>query len=180
MLRFLFIIMTLTCSASANNKEKIIENLNNTENLSFEFEQNINGKIETGNCKIKYPKKIFCRYNKSNKKILVSNGKYLVIKTISSHYSYPLKKTPLYLILNKNDLINKIYNLKEETTDKSIINYTIIENNNEVNVFFDNLNYNLIGWQTKDMYQNINITFLTSIKINEKIDDDLFKLPPIN
>ena len=95
--------MTLTCSASANNKEKIIENLNNTENLSFEFEQNINGKIETGNCKIKYPKKIFCRYNKSNKKILVSNGKYLVIKTISSHYSYPLKKTPLYLILNKND-----------------------------------------------------------------------------
>mgnify|MGYP001248266532 CR=1 FL=1 len=34
-------------------------------------------------------------------KILVSNGKSLVIKTKVSYYRYPLSKTPLYLILDK-------------------------------------------------------------------------------
>ena len=32
--------------------------MQNTENLSFKFEQNINGKVENGNCIIQYPKKI--------------------------------------------------------------------------------------------------------------------------
>ena len=36
--------------------------------------------------------------------------------------------------------------------------------NNEINVFFDNKTFNLIGWQTKDIYQNLNITYLSSIK----------------
>ena len=74
----------------ASNKEKIIENLNNIKNVDFNFEQNINGKIENGNCTLEYPKKIFCKYAKSNNKILVSNGKSLVIKTMSSYYRYPL------------------------------------------------------------------------------------------
>ena len=43
----------------ALDKRNIILNLNNIENLSFNFEQNINGKIENGNCTIQYPKKIF-------------------------------------------------------------------------------------------------------------------------
>ena len=75
--------------------------LKNTKNLVFEFEQNINGKIENGNCTIQYPKKIYCKYLKNNK-ILVSNGKSLVIKTKTSFYRYPLNKTPLNLILDKN------------------------------------------------------------------------------
>ena len=47
----------------------------------------------------KYPKKIYCEYDNSNKKIIVSNGKSLVIKNRNSgNYSiYPLKKTPLNL-----------------------------------------------------------------------------------
>ena len=43
--------------------------------------------------------------------------------------------------------------------------------------FFDNKTFNLIGWQTKDIYQNFNITFLSLIKINQIIDTDLFNLP---
>ena len=75
---FLFFLILLT-NTNANNKDKIIQNLKNTKNLNFEFEQNINGKIENGNCTIEYPKKIFCKYFKNNNKILVSNGKSLVI-----------------------------------------------------------------------------------------------------
>ena len=47
----LFLLLLITKS-NANNKEKIIENLFNTRNLDFKFEQNINGKIENGNCTI--------------------------------------------------------------------------------------------------------------------------------
>ena len=172
-----FIFLILLTNSNANNKNKIIENLKNTKNLNFEFEQNINGKIENGNCTIEYPKKIFCEYLKNNNKILVSNGKSLVIKTVSSYYRYPLKKTPLNLILDKNFLINKIYDLEERIIDETYINYTIVENDNEINIFFNNKTFNLVGWQTKDLYQNLNVTHLFSIERNKKVVKNLFKLP---
>ena len=175
----LFFIFFFT-HTQANNKNKIIENLNTINNLNFQFEQNINGKIENGNCIIEYPKKIFCEYSKSNNKILVSNGKSLVVKTRASYYRYPLEKTALNFILDKNFLINKIYDLEERIIDESYINYTIIENDNEINIFFDNKTFNLIGWETKDIYQNLNVTFLSSMKKNQKISENLFKIPSEN
>ena len=175
----ILIFFTLLSNTQASNKEKIIENLQNTVSLNFQFEQNINGKVENGNCTIQYPKKIYCKYQKKNK-ILVSNGKSLVIKTKVSFYRYPLNKTPLNLILDKNFLIKKIVNLKENILDKTYINFEIVENDNEINIFFDNKTFNLVGWQTKDIYQNINVTYLSSIKINQQVDKNLFKLPTQN
>jgi len=172
----IYIFLILISNANASNKDKIIENLQNTKNLNFNFEQNINGKIEFGNCIIQYPKKIFCKYQKNNK-ILVSNGKSLVIKTITSFYRYPLNKTPLNLILDKNFLIKKIDKLKGKKLDKNFINFEIIENESEINIFFDNKTFNLVGWQIKDIYQNINITYLSSIQVNQQNNKNLFKLP---
>ena len=182
MLRFFLIIIFffLTLNSNAEIKEKIIQNLKNTKNLDFKFEQNVNGKIENGNCTIEYPKKIFCEYARSNNKILVSNGNSLVIKTISSYYRYPLEKTPLNVILDKNILINKIKSLKERTIDNNLINFTIFENNNEISIFFDKQTYDLIGWQNTDMYQNFNITFLYSIRKNRVLSKNLFNLPTQN
>ena len=175
----ILIFFTLLSNTQASNKEKIIENLQNTISLDFQFEQNINGKVENGNCTIQYPKKIYCKYQKKNK-ILVSNGKSLVIKTKVSFYRYPLNKTPLNLILDKNFLIEKIVNLKEKILDKTYINFEIVENDSKINIFFDNKTFNLVGWQTKDMYQNVNVTYLSSIKINQLVDKNLFKLPKQN
>ena len=175
----IFIFLILYSNAQASNKVKIIKNLQKTKNLNFNFEQNINGKIENGNCIIEYPKKIYCKYQKNNK-ILVSNGKSLVVKTITSYYKYPLSKTPLNLILDKDFLIKKIYNLKEEKLDKNYINFVIKENDHEINIFFDEKTFYLIGWQTVDIYQNINVTYLSSILINQQIETDLFKLPTQN
>tara|TARA_Y100000768_G_C23820546_1_gene606303 strand:+ start:36 stop:581 length:546 start_codon:yes stop_codon:yes gene_type:complete len=179
MLRLLkiFFFSLFIINANASNNEKIIENLNDTENFIFEFEQNINGKIDTGNCIIEYPKKIYCSYNKKYK-IIVSNGKSLVIKTASSYYRYPLYKTPLNLILDKNFLINKIYNLKEKIIDESYINYTITDKENKIDVFFDIDTLELIGWQIKDIYQNTSLTLLYSIKKNQSVEKKWFKLPP--
>ena len=178
----IFIIFTFSLiifNANADNKEKIIKNLKNISNLKFEFEQNINGKIEYGNCIIEYPKKMYCLYENNNK-ILVSNGKSLVIKTLSSYYRYPLEKTPLNLILNKNFLIKKINSLEEKIVDQSYINYTITENENNIDIFFDLETLNLIGWQTQDIYQNKALTLLYSILVNQKIKKQLFKLPSQN
>jgi len=177
---FLFCIyLILISNVQASNRDKIIENLQNTKSLNFDFEQNINGKIEIGNCTIKYPKKIFCKYEKNNK-ILVSNGKSLVIKTITSFYRYPLSQTPLELILDKKFLINKISNLNEKTLGKTFLNFEIEEKENKINIFFDNKTFDLVGWQTKDIYQNINVTYLSSIQKNQQIDKDLFELPSQN
>ena len=182
MLKFFLIIIFffLTLNSNAEIKEKIIQNLKNTKNLDFKFEQNVNGKIENGNCTIEYPKKIFCEYARSNNKILVSNGKSLVVKTITSYYRYPLEKTPLNVILDKNILINKIKSLKERKIDNNLINFTILENNNEINIFFDKQTYDLIGWQNTDMYQNFNITFLSSIRKNRVLSKNLFNIPTQN
>ncbi len=178
MFRFLLICFFtfLIFNTSAENKEKIIKNLNDTSNFSFKFEQNINGKIESGNCTIEYPKKIYCDYDK-NDKTLVSNGKSLVIKTVSSYYRYPLKKTPLNLILDKNYLINKINILDENIKENSYINYTIIENENKIDIFFNIDSLELVGWQTKDVYQNTAKTIISSISKNQSIKKELFNLP---
>ena len=182
MLRYfsIFFLLILTSNSYAEIKDKIIQNLKNTYNLDFRFEQNINGKIENGNCTIEYPKKIFCEYAKSNNKILVSNGKSLVIKTRTSYYRYPLEKTPLNFILDKTYLISKIFELSERIVDKNLINFTIQENDNEINIFFDNQSYDLIGWQNTDIYQNFNITFLSSIRKNRVLSKNLFEIPPQN
>ena len=179
MIKYLLLFFFVICitNTNANNKEKIIKNLKNTNTVDFKFEQNINGKTENGDCTIQYPKKMFCKYSKSNNKILVSNGKSLVIKTTTSYYRYPLEKTPLNLILDKNFLLNKISHLKERIVDDSLINYTIFEENNELNIFFDSKTFDLIGWQNKDIYQNFNITFLSIIKKNRILPKNLFKLP---
>ena len=176
----IFFIFISTSYSKAEIKDRIIKNLKNTNNLNFKFEQNINGKIENGNCTIEYPKKIYCEYARSNNKILVSNGKSLVIKTKASYYRYPLNKTPLYLILDKEFLINKIYKLNERIVDENLVNFTITEKDTEINIFFDKQNYELIGWQNIDIYQNFNITFISAIRKNRVLSENLFKLPSQN
>ena len=176
---FLICLITLSSEVNANNKDQIINKFKDISNLNFDFEQNINGKIEFGNCTIQYPKKMFCDYDKKNK-IIVSNGKSLVIKSTSSYYRYALDKTPLYFILDKNFLLKKIYELDEEIINNSLVKFTIKENNQLIEIFFDIDNYNLIGWQTKDIYQNTAETLLYSVKSNQIVDEKIFKAPPQN
>ncbi len=174
-----FFILSIT-NSKASIKENIIKNLKELNTLSFNFEQNINGKIQNGNCIIEYPKKIYCRYNLRNKKILISNGKSLVIKTSTSYYLYPLKETPLNLILDKNYLLEKIYKFNKIIVDNGIINFYFSENGNKIDFFFDKKTYDLIGWQTRDIYQNLSVTYISSLIKNKKIKKNLFKLPNRN
>ena len=160
-------------------KNKIINNFKDINNISFDFKQNINDKSENGNCIIKYPKKIYCSYNNLKKKIIVSNGKSLVIKNRAGkeYFLYPLKQTLLEFILDKELLLSKIDKLEVDLIDEKYYFFSIEKNNNIINIFFDKNSYNLIGWQTEDVYQNLVITFIYNMKKNLKVDDKLFKLP---
>jgi len=64
--------------------------------------------------------------------------------------------------------------------DNNLINFTISEKNNEINIFFDSQTYDLVGWQNTDIYQNFNITFIFSIRKNRVLSKDLFKIPTQN
>ena len=101
--------INLNTFAEASIKDEIILNFKKINNLSFNFKQNINEKIEEGNCIIQYPKKIYCNYDNFKKKIIVSNGKSLVIKNRASkqYFIYPLNKTNNALCTN--DWGNYVY-----------------------------------------------------------------------
>ena len=178
----IFILLNFYDSALASVKEDLILKMQITNNLSFNFIQTINDKRESGKCILEYPKKIYCEYDEINEKIIISNGNSLVIKTNNSNnYNiYPLNKTPLEYLLDKEYIIFKIRMLEPRDIDDKYINFEIIENNNKINIFFDKKNLNLIGWQTEDIYQNLSVTFISSVKINQKIDEKKFILPKNN
>ena len=178
----LIIFILNTTNLFASTKEKIILNFQKIQNISFKFKQTIGKKTEEGNCIIQYPKKIYCIYNNYKKKIIISNGKTLVIKNQNNnqYYRYSLKRTPLNLILNKDLLIEKMLDLNGKLIDDKYYNFSIKINDNKINIFFDKKSYDLIGWQTEDIYQNLVITFIYNIEKNKKIDEKLFKLPKLN
>ena len=178
----IFFILSFYNPVLSSTKAKVVSQMQLTNNLSFNFIQTINNKNENGKCIIRYPKKIWCEYDNSNKKIIVSNGKSLVIKTANtgSYYRYPLNKTPLVFLLDKEYLISKMNTLEPREINNKYLNFTIFENNNEINIFFDIKSLSLIGWQTEDIYQNLAVTFISSVRINQEINDKIFILPKNN
>tara|TARA_B100000941_G_C28348922_1_gene470775 strand:+ start:21 stop:575 length:555 start_codon:yes stop_codon:yes gene_type:complete len=176
------IFFLITFESFSSIKEDIIIKLKKIDNLEFNFTQTINGKDEKGKCIISYPKKIKCKYILKSNKILVSNGKSLVIKSDKNnqYYRYPLDKTPLNLLLDKKYILNKIKKLDTTLIDDKYYLFSIKRNDNLINLYFEKKSLNLIGWQTEDMYQNLTITYIYNLKFNKKIDEKIFLLPKIN
>ena len=180
---FFLILFTLFSQQSFSlPKEKIINNFNKINNISFEFQQKIADKIEVGKCYIKYPKLIYCLYDNKNKKEMVSNGKSLVIKNnrYNKTYIYPLKSTPLEYVLDKEFILNKIKNLKPKINIDKMIEFSISNESSLVSIFFDSKTYNLSGWKTIDIYQNEVVFQINNLEKNININENQFKLPPLN
>ena len=162
----------------ASSKQLIKNKLEETDNISFKFIQKIGKKIEQGECIISYPKKIFCKYDDIYNKVLVSNGKSLVInsKKITNYLRYQLKDTPLNLILDKRFLLDKLDNIEIIREHDETFSFEIIHNNNLLKIFFDKDSYDLRGWTTTDVYLNTVETKLLDIETNKMIDKKLFRV----
>ena len=179
---FFLIFFFLTNYSLASIKEKIIIKFNKIENLSFNFTQTINGKDEKGSCIIEYPKKIYCKYDLKFNKILVSNGKSLVIKSDKNnqYYRYPLDSTPLNLLLDKNFILKELKNLNLKNVNDKYYLLSIKENNKNLNIFFEKDTLNITGWQTEDVYQNLAVTYIYNLRVNTNIKQKIFNLPKLN
>ena len=175
----ILIIFNVTNIVKASTKNEIIINLKKIKNISFDFKQTVDDKMEEGTCTIQYPKKIYCSYNNFKKKIIISNGKSLVIKnqTTNQSFLYPLRKTPFNLLLDKDFLLNGIINSEEKIVNDKYYNFSLKNKDHKINIFFDKNSNDLVGWQTEDLYQNLAVTYIYNIKKNNKIDKKIFRLP---
>ncbi len=88
-----------------------------------------------------------------------------------------MEQTPFALILDKNLLLEKIEILKAKFLNEKYYLFNMENNGNIINIFFDKNSYDLIGWQTEDIYQNLVVTYIFNVKKNSKIDKKKFKLP---
>ena len=175
----IFFFLNIFNISVASIKSEIINNFKKIDNLSFDFKQVIKDKTEKGKCIIQYPKKIHCDYDNLKKKLIVSNGNSLVIKNQNGkeYFRYLLNQTPLELILNKDLLLRKIGEIDGKVIDEKYYIFYLENNGNKINIFFDKNTYNLVGWQTEDIYQNLVITYIYNLVKNSKIDEKLFILP---
>ena len=174
-----FFLLTTT-SLLANEKDKIVAQLNSLNSLEFTFVQLINEKTEKGSCLLEFPGKLKCNYFDDKKKELVINNKRLAItqKRYNKTYYYPISKSPFLNILYKDKLLEIVKSGELEVNDQII--KLVYFGENEITVFFDKKNLDLKGWKIKDQYNN-NIDF--SLKIVAKNDifkKDTFKVPEIN
>ena len=100
----------------------------------------------------------------------------VIKKRYKKIYSYPLKKTPLYFLLNKENILNVIKNY--EPTITNLVEYNLTdENSNSLKIFFDKNSLEPLGWKTIDAYSN-EVTFLIrNIETNVIVSNELFKIP---
>ena len=89
-------------------------------------------------------------------------------------------KIKIIRLLDKNFILNEIKKKKLKSINDKYYYFTVNNNDYEINVFFDQKNYNLIGWQTENIYQNLIVTFIYDLKTNIKISKKLFVLPSRN
>ena len=162
----------------ASSKQLIKDKLEETENISFKFIQKIGKKTEQGDCIISYPKKILCKYDDIYNKILVSNGRSLVINSqkITNYLRYQLKDTPLNLILDKKFLLDKLDQVETIKENNETFSFKIVHNNNLLNIFFDKISYEIKGWTTTDIYLNKVETKLFNLETNIMIDERIFRV----
>ena len=175
---FFFTFFNINFS-QANFQEELINKYKTINTLSFDFIQRIGDKVESGNCHIKYPLLMKCEYPKKKKIIIVNGKKFAIIKKrYKKIYYYPLKKTPLLYLLNKENILNLIQNYKPILVDKEYIEYELIDNNfNTLNIFFDKNSLDFSGWKTTDAYSNEVNFLIRNIETNILIKNDFFKIP---
>ena len=177
----IFVIYFLFINISfADLRTNLVNKITATKTLSFNFKQKIAEKEEVGSCVIKYPLLMKCDYENFKQKSVISNGKTVAIikKKYKKIYYYPIKTTPLFIILKKEKILHLVKNNEPTKINSSLIEFELIEKkSNKFKIFFDKNSLEFKGWKTKDAYSN-NVSFIIlNLKTNMIIEDELFKIP---
>ena len=178
--QIIFIYILFLSISFADLQKNLTNKITATKTLSFNFKQNIAEKVEFGNCYIKYPLLMKCIYQNLKQKSVISNGKTVAIikKKYKKIYYYPIRTTPLFIILKKEKILHLIRNNKPTKIDSSIIEFELNEKkSNKLKIFFDKNSLEFKGWKTKDAYSNDVSFIIYDLKTNEIIEDEFFEIP---
>ena len=120
-----------------------------------------------------------CEYPKKKKSIIANGKKFAIIKRrYKKVYYYPLKKTPLFYLLNKENVLNVIQNYKPSLVNSDVIEFELTDSSaNKIKIFFDKNSLKFKGWGTKDAYSNDVSFIISNLEINKIIEDKVFKIP---
>ena len=155
-LSIFFFILFFTTTSHSKIIDNIAKNLMETENISFIFSQKTGEIVEEGTCIIVFPKKMKCTYiSDDGKEFYVKNNDAAIIKhKYKIKYNYRITNTPFNVILDKNLLLDKIYQVNNVTVvGDDIIAQILLTNGNDLKVIFDQNSKNLKGWETTSMDQ---------------------------
>jgi len=195
LLKILFFFLLSVNTSFADLQKKLINKLTATQTLTFDFEQIIGEKKESGRCFIKYPLLMKCDYKELavlkdsdnrlylkdlKNKTIISNGKILAIvkKKYKKIYLYPLKSTPLFFILKKEKIIDLIRKSNPSELNSDLIGFIFTDKKtNKVKILFDKNSLELRGWETNDAYSNKVNFEINNLIINNQIVDSFFKIP---
>ena len=178
-LLIIFFFLFFINYSQANFQEQLINKYKTINTLSFDFTQRIGDKVELGNCYIKYPLLMKCEYPKKKKSIITNGKKFAIVKRrYKKIYYYPLKKTPLFYLLNKENILNLIQNYEPTLINSNIIKYEYTDvNSNKINILFNKNSLDLSGWKTIDAYSNEVSFLIKNIKTNILIKNKIFRIP---
>ena len=168
----------------ANDKEQAIKAISNhfktVPTMSGEFVQfGPNGEQTGGQFLIKRPGKIRFNYEDPSPITVISNGRTLAVKNkkLKTTNYYPLKKTPLSLLLsNKIKIDDKSIRSVEAGKDVTtvVMGDKKIFGNSEITLMFDPNSQELRQWTIKDAQGKETSVMIFNVKQNVKISNTKF------
>ena len=179
MREFLYIVLTMLIffcvNAKGSEKERIIENLKKINSIKFNFTQITNDVTENGSCLIVYPKKMRCLYEEDKEIIVNDDYLFLINKRENKNYNYNIKDTPLGIMLDKENIIEKLSEVEKfNKIDKNIIAIVDLNSQESIEIYFNYKEMNIVGWKIKN-YDRSTLEFLMNnisinINTNEKFE----------
>ena len=167
---------------NASSKAEIINNINSLNTLKFNFTQKSFDKEEKGICYLKRPHYLKCFYEDKNQKELIISKRILVIyhKRYNKIYRYPLSKSFFLEILNREKFA-RIIREGDLNQENNVLEIKYIDQDKgEIDFYFSNKNYDLIGWRVIDINNNITILKINNQSKNIEIKQKIFFIPEVN
>ena len=163
---------------NASEKNKIIENLKKINSLQFNFTQLSSNGQENGSCILIYPKKMRCIYDGQKKEIIINDDYlYLINTEENKNYNYSIKDTPLGVMLDKENLMEKLSNIEKFNISNNFIIVTVdISSTESIDIYFEPKNFTILGWRIKN-YDKSTLEFMMKNIIANVNSDEKFKIP---
>ena len=117
-----------------------------------------------------------CLYEAEDKEIVVNDDYlFLINRGENKNYNYNIKDTPLGVMLDKENIIEKLSKVEKfNKIDKNIIAIIDLNSQESIEIYFNSKEMNIVGWKIKN-YDKSSLEFLmknisTNINTNEKFE----------